>query len=64
MAGDQKWTREEVILALELYLREGRQQVDARHAEIGALSRLLNRLEDYTFPNAVAKRLGIRRGCR
>ena len=45
MARNPNWTREEVILALELYLREGRQQVDARHPEVIALSRLLNRLE-------------------
>ena len=44
MARNPNWTRDEVILALDLYIREGRQQLDAQHPEVIALSQLLNRL--------------------
>ncbi len=44
MARNPNWTRDEVILALDLYLREGRQQLDASHPKVLELSNLLNTL--------------------
>jgi 5-methylcytosine-specific restriction protein A len=42
MAKNPPWTRDELILALDLYFRVGRKQVDPPHPEVIALSTLLN----------------------
>jgi 5-methylcytosine-specific restriction protein A len=61
------WTRDELILALELYIRSGRKQLDATNAEVVALSKVLNNLgvhdgqvrgEKFRNPNGVAMKLG------
>ena len=44
MARNPNWTRDEVILALDLYMRGGRQQLDSSHPKVLELSRLLNTL--------------------
>lgn len=60
------WTREEIILALDLYLRSGRKLLDDSHAEVIALSRQLNQLpihrpavraDMFRNPGEVTKRL-------
>src|SRR5262245_65367 len=38
------WVRDEVILALDLYIRAGRQQLPASHPDVVRLSALLQRL--------------------
>ena len=50
MARNPNWTRDEVILALDLYLRENRQQLGAHHPRVIELSRLLNRLPIHPPP--------------
>lgn len=61
------WSRDELILALALYFRSGRKQLDPSHADVVALSSVLNSLgvhdgqaRDQTFrnPNGVAMKLG------
>jgi 5-methylcytosine-specific restriction protein A len=44
MPRNPNWTRDELILALDLYFRAGSSSVSERHPEIAALSRLLNQL--------------------
>jgi 5-methylcytosine-specific restriction protein A len=67
MARNPNWTRDEVILALDLFLREGRQQLDAQHPKVLELSRLLNRLPihgpelreaEFRNPAGVSMKLG------
>lgn len=67
MARNPNWTRDEVILALDLYLREGRQQLDATNPKVVELSRLLNRLpihapelraKEFRNPAGVSMKLG------
>jgi 5-methylcytosine-specific restriction protein A len=61
------WTRDELILALDLYFRHGRKQLDARHPDVVALSATLSRLPvhgqelraaAFRNPNGVAMKLG------
>ena len=67
MSKNPKWTREELILALDLYVRCGRKQLDAQHLKIIELSRLLNSLPihssvsreaEFRNPNGVSMKLG------
>ena len=67
MARNPNWTRDEVILALDLYMREGRQQLDPRHRKVQELSRLLNTLPihppelretEFRNPAGVSMKLG------
>jgi 5-methylcytosine-specific restriction protein A len=44
MSRNPDWTRDELILALDLYFRAGKKQLDASHPEILQLSKLLNQL--------------------
>jgi 5-methylcytosine-specific restriction protein A len=44
MSRNPDWTQDELILALDLYFRAGRKQLDATHPEVIALSKLLNQL--------------------
>ena len=44
MARNLKWTREELILALDLYFRLGISSVSQKHPEILELSKILNAL--------------------
>lgn len=53
------WVRDEIILAMDLYVRAGRKQLPPSHEEVTRLSELLNRLpihpldtRDETFRNA------------
>ena len=61
MAGNPPWTREELMLALDLYLKVG--QRGREHPEVIALSVLLRALADpgmaanYRNPNSVAMKL-------
>jgi 5-methylcytosine-specific restriction protein A len=65
MARNPKWTRDELILALDLYFRVPRGSVNASHEKIIELSEVLNRLrsaapEDpmkYRNPNGVGMKL-------
>ncbi len=61
------WTSEEVILALELYLKCGRRVLGAERPEVIALSQLLNQLpihstdsrpENFRSPGSVERKLG------
>ena len=61
------WTRDELILALDLYFRRGRRQLDAGSREVIALSEYLNELPIHEHgqrgpafrnPNSVAMKLG------
>lgn len=61
------WTRDELIMALALYFRSGRKQLDPSHPDVVALSSVLNSLgvhdgqaRNQTFrnPNGVAMKLG------
>jgi predicted HNH restriction endonuclease len=40
------WVRDEVILAMDLYIGAGRRQLPAAHPDVVALSGILNRLTD------------------
>lgn len=51
MARNPKWTRDEVILALDLYFRVSPLHSSENHPEIAALSDLLNHLPEVTHPN-------------
>lgn len=62
-----KWTREECVLALDLFVRAGRKQIDKRRAEIIELSGCLQMLPIYPLaergipfrnPGSVALKLG------
>src|SRR5262245_28721467 len=44
MPRNPNWTRDELILALDLYFRVGRKWLEADHLEVIELSQLLNRL--------------------
>jgi len=44
MSRNPDWTRDELILVLDLYFRAGRKQLDATQPEVIQLSKLLNRL--------------------
>jgi hypothetical protein len=64
MPRNPPWSREELILALDTYLRHG--LLDKRHPEVAELSRLLNRLardaphpdpDRFRNPNGVAMKL-------
>ena len=61
------WVRDEVILAMDLYVRAGRRQLPAEHQDVILVSELLNRLpihpleaRDETFrnPNGISMILG------
>jgi 5-methylcytosine-specific restriction enzyme A len=62
-----RWTRDEVILALDLYIRSERRQLPANHAEVVTLSRLMQRLPyhptesrqaSFRNPNGISMILG------
>src|SRR5437773_12346957 len=66
-ARNPDWTEEELILALAVYRRIGRESVSKEHREVIALSELLNRLpihprahriEPFRDPDGVRRRLG------
>ena len=44
MAKNPNWSRDELILALDLYFKVGRQRLDESHPEVIQLSQLLNQL--------------------
>src|SRR5262249_3029887 len=61
------WTRDELILALDLFFRAGRTQLAASHPEVIQLSHLLNQLPihgaetrqvDFRNPQGVSMKLG------
>ena len=61
------WVRDEIILAMDLYVRAGRKQLLPVHEEVVRLSQLLNRLpihpvsvrdEDFRNPNGISMILG------
>jgi 5-methylcytosine-specific restriction protein A len=61
------WVRDEIILAMDLYLRAGRKQLPPAHEEVIVLSQLLNRLpihpaslrdENFRNPNGISMILG------
>jgi 5-methylcytosine-specific restriction enzyme A len=67
MARNPDWTRDELILALELYMRAGRKQLEASHPDVIQLSKLLNQLpihdetlrnSDFRNPQGVSMKLG------
>lgn len=61
------WTRDELILALNLYISAGRKWLDRKHPDVIALSQLLNELPihstedrevEFRNPNGVSMKLG------
>src|SRR5579871_6766061 len=61
------WARDEIILAMDLYVRAGRKQLPPGHEEVLRLSQLLNRLpihpasardENFRNPNGISMILG------
>jgi 5-methylcytosine-specific restriction enzyme A len=67
MTRNPAWTRDELILALDLYMKGGRKQLEVQHPDVIALSALLNELplhahserhEAFRSPNSVAMKLG------
>lgn len=67
MPKNPDWTRDELILALDLYLRANGPHLQAHHAEVVQLSELLNALPvhdlnsrgvNFRNPNGVAMKLG------
>jgi 5-methylcytosine-specific restriction protein A len=61
------WVRDEIILAMDLYVRAGRKQLPPSHEEVVRLSQLLNRLplhppgsrdENFRNPNGISMILG------
>jgi 5-methylcytosine-specific restriction protein A len=67
MTRNPDWTRDELILALELYMRAGRRQLEASHPDVVQLSKLLNQLpihnqvlrnSDFRNPQGVSMKLG------
>jgi 5-methylcytosine-specific restriction protein A len=62
-----EWVRDEIILAMDLYVRAGRKQLPPGHEEVVRLSHLLNRLpihpawsrdENFRNPNGISMILG------
>lgn len=49
MSRNPDWTRDELILALDLYFRMGRKQLNADHPEVVELSKILNQLPIHSF---------------
>src|SRR5262249_37005848 len=67
MTRNPTWTRDELILALDLYFRAGGVQLGATNPEVVQLSQLLNRLSihtaetrnaDFRNPQGVSMKLG------
>ena len=67
MSRNPNWTRDELILALDLYISEGGRQLDADHSNVIELSQLLNKLPihdaklreaKFRNPNGVSMKLG------
>jgi 5-methylcytosine-specific restriction enzyme A len=67
MTRNPNWTRDELILALSLYMRAGRRQLEASHPEVAELSADLNKLPihgeslrgtDFRNPQGVSMKLG------
>lgn len=67
MTRNPDWTRDELILALELYMRAGRKQLKASHPDVVELSKQLNQLpihdhvlrnSDFRNPKGVSMKLG------
>lgn len=67
MSRNPNWTRDELILALDLYFKLGRKQIESDNSEIVKLSNLLNSLEihsselrkkDFRNPHGVSMKLG------
>ncbi|HEY0606101.1 MAG TPA: HNH endonuclease [Herpetosiphonaceae bacterium] len=67
MTRNPNWTRDELILALELYIRAGRKQLEASHPDVIELSKQLNQLpihepalrnSDFRNPQGVSMKLG------
>lgn len=67
MARNPNWTRDELILALELFFRADRKQLDASHPDVIQLSQHLNRLPihgaetrntEFRNPQGVSMKLG------
>src|SRR5215475_10543194 len=67
MPKNPDWTRDELILALDLFFRARRNQLDARHPDVVQLSHLLNQLPihdpnlrnvDFRNPQGVSMKLG------
>jgi 5-methylcytosine-specific restriction protein A len=67
MSRNPNWTTDELILALDLYFRAGRKQLDATHHDVTQLSELLNKLpihsaaergQDFRNPQGVSMKLG------
>jgi 5-methylcytosine-specific restriction protein A len=63
--GNPKWTRDELILDLDLYIKGGRKVLSKNHPDVIALSELLNRLlihkgreAKFRNPNGVSMKLG------
>lgn len=63
--GNPSWTRDELILALDLYIRSGRRVLSEAHVDVIALSELLNQLPihkqreaKFRNPNGVGMKLG------
>lgn len=64
---DPNWARDELVLALELYFRRGRKQLDAEDPDVIELSEFLNdlrihpsfpRTDTFRNPNGVSMKLG------
>ncbi len=51
MSRNPAWTRDELILALDLYFRAGRKQLDSKHPDVVRLSEILNRLQIHKTDN-------------
>src|SRR5262245_34282150 len=67
MKRNPNWTTDELILALDLYFRSGRKQLDGNHPDVIELSQLLNELQIFAFeergpgfrnPQGVSMKLG------
>ena len=54
MAKNPPWTRDELILALDLYFRVGRKQVDPPHPEVITSGTLLSRFPIHEASSATA----------
>ncbi|MCB0213737.1 MAG: HNH endonuclease [Anaerolineae bacterium] len=67
MSRNPNWTRDELILALDLYISEGGRQLESDHPKVIELSQLLNKLPIHDIklreakfrnPNGVSMKLG------
>ncbi|MBV9790282.1 MAG: HNH endonuclease [Chloroflexi bacterium] len=67
MTRNPDWTRDELILALELFIRSGHKQLKASHPDVVELSKQLNQLpihdhvlrnSDFRNPKGVSMKLG------